>query len=326
MPSVSLWISLKRSLELVSLCLPPSLSLMASNNTAQSSGTPTVPAVTQQSSNTPTATTVSAVGPDDILFTMQYINDNAWPTDFELDIDTGNWPLWDRCISLLADHQGFTSWLDGTLPRPDKTSHPKAHHIWQVNDRSLKAFILSHISQRDYDNTCHLSMAHEVFEELRQTHEKQGPHAKLVLMKQAMDTRFRPDVPISKTLDDIRALHKRIIQMGPIDDDELHTIFLVNALNDDFESVQSNIMSLISDSKNFTSKTVVRRLLQEDQLIRRRAEQNAPTSSTTALAAQGQGRPRSLCTHCKKPGHLADFCIRPGGKMAGRSISPDEIL
>jgi hypothetical protein len=27
-------------------------------------------------------------------------------------------------------------------------------------------------------------------------------------MKQAMDTRFRSDVPISKTLDDIRALHK----------------------------------------------------------------------------------------------------------------------
>jgi hypothetical protein len=27
-----------------------------------------------------------------------------------------------------------------------------------------------------------------------------------------------------------------------------------------------------------------------------------------------------LCTHCKKSGHLADFCIQPGGKMAGRSI------
>ena len=253
------------------------------SNASQSDGTP---AATQQTPNTPTATAVSALGPDDILLTMQYINDNAWPTDFELDIDTGNWPLWHRRISLLADCQGFTDWLNGTLSCPDKTDHAKAHHIWNVNDRSLKAFILSHISQRDYDNTCHLSTAHEVFEELRKIHEKQGLHAKLVLMTQAMNTRFRHDVPISKTLDDIRALHKRITQMGPINDDELHTIFLVNALNDHFESVQSNIVGLANDF-SFSSKVIVRRLLQEDQLIRRCAEQNLSSSSTSALAAQG---------------------------------------
>jgi hypothetical protein len=109
--------------------------------------------------------------------------------------------------------------------------------------------------------------------------------------------------------------------MGPINDDELHTIFLVNALNNSFESVQSNVMSLISDSKNFTSKTVVRRLLQEDQLICRRAEQNTPAPSSTILATQGQGKPCSLCTNCMQPGHLANFCIKPGGKMAGRSIN-----
>jgi hypothetical protein len=138
-------------------------------------------------------------------------------------------------------------------------------------------------------------------------------------MTQAMNTRFRSDIPLSKTLDDIRALHKRIIQMGPISDDQLYTIFLVNALNDNFEPLQSNIIGLANES-NFTSKDVVRRLLQEDQLVRRRAEQNTPAASVSALAAQGQGRPRSLCTNCKKPGHLADFCVRPGGKMAGRSI------
>src|SRR6266849_2070817 len=107
--------------------------------------------------------------------------------------------------------------------------------------------------------------------------------------------------------------------MGPISDDQLHTIFLVNALNDNFEPLQSNIIGLANES-NFTSKDVVRRLLQEDQLVRRHAEQNAPATSVSALAAQGQDRPRSLCTHCKKPGHLADFCIRSGGKMAGCSI------
>src|SRR5260221_1138294 len=132
---------------------------MASTQTT--GGTP-ADSTAVQSSNTPTSTAVSAMGPDDILLTMQYINDNAWPTDFELDLDTGNWPLWRRRISLLADRQGFTDWLDGTLARPDKITHAKAHHIWNSNDRSLKAFILSHISQRDYDSTCNLTTAHEV--------------------------------------------------------------------------------------------------------------------------------------------------------------------
>jgi hypothetical protein len=48
------------------------------------------------SNSTPTggtSTTISALGPDDIPYTVQYINDNAWPADFELDIDLGNWPI-----------------------------------------------------------------------------------------------------------------------------------------------------------------------------------------------------------------------------------------
>jgi hypothetical protein len=271
------------------------------------------------SGGTSNSTTINAVGPDDIPYTVKYINDNAWPADFELDIDLGNWPLWSRRVSLLSDRQGFTGWLTGTLACPDKTTHAKAHHIWEVNNASLRAFILSHISQRDYDNVCTLDTAHTVFEELRKTHERQGLHAKLVLMKQAQDKRFQTDVPLSKTIDEFCAIHKRVIQMGPIDDDQLLASWLINGLNDNpvLEDIQSDIISS-ADDPNWSSKAIIRRLQQQDNLVRLRAEQ-APTASS-ALAAQSQGKPRMLCAHCKKPGHLADFCIQPSGKMAGRSI------
>jgi hypothetical protein len=111
-------------------------------------------------------TSISAQGPDNMLYTVLYINDNAWPADFELDLDLGNWALWTRQVHLLADRQGFSKWLKGTLSRPDKTTHPKAYYIWEGNDLSLKAFLLSHISQQDYDNTCDLETAHSVFQEL----------------------------------------------------------------------------------------------------------------------------------------------------------------
>jgi transposase InsO family protein len=294
----------------------------ATANSTQSAGS-SAAASNQQSidSGHVSGNTVSAIGPDDVLFTTQYVNDNSWPADFELDINLGNWPQWNRHVTLLSDRQGFTDWLNGTLSRPPKATHAKAHHIWAINDRSLKAFLLSHISQRDYDSVCTLPTAHSVFEALQKTHENQGLHAKLVLLKQAIDTRFQPGVPLDQTMDDIRALHKRIIRMGPIDDDELLSIILINALNGNFESLQSNIMSL-SQEANFSSQIVERRLTTEANLIRRRTEQN-PAAASTVLAAQSlgyNGKPRSLCTHCKKPGHLADFCIHPGGKMAGRPI------
>jgi hypothetical protein len=52
-------------------------------------------------------------------------------------------------MTLLADRQGFTDWLQGLFPQPDVTSDPTGHRIWQINDRSLKAFILQHVSRAD---------------------------------------------------------------------------------------------------------------------------------------------------------------------------------
>jgi hypothetical protein len=138
-------------------------------------------------------------------------------------------------------------------------------------------------------------------------------------MKKATDLCFQLDVPLSKTINEYCALHKHVIQMGPINDDQLLAIWLINGLNDNptFENIQSNIMSS-ADDPTFSSKMVIHCLIQQDDPVRRRAEQNPQTS--TILAAQGRGKPRSICTHCKKPEHLADFCIQSGGKMAGRSL------
>jgi gag-polypeptide of LTR copia-type len=183
-----------------------------------------------------------------------------------------------------------------------------------INDQSLRAVILSHVSDYDYESVSHLPTSHAVFEELRKTHEQ----SQMILVKKAMEMRFRPDVPLSKTVEEIDALHFKIVNMGPIDNDQLKAVFLLNALNDNFEDIHYHLMSM-ADDPSFSSKTIIRRLRQEDSLMRRRAEQNSQTLSIT-FAAQGRGRPRPACTNCKKLGHLADFCVQPGGKMAGRSI------
>ena len=47
--------------------------------------------------------------------------------------------------------------------------------------------------------------------------------------------------------------------MGPIDDDKLLAIFLLNALNDNFENIQSYLMS-IADDPSFLPEMIERRL------------------------------------------------------------------
>jgi len=279
--------------------------------------TPAVQAVPQVDPNAgTTSTTVSALGPNDIIVTLQYINDNSWPKDFKLDIELGNWDEWSLEVTFLADRQGFAEYLDGTLSQPDATTHPKANQLWAKNDRSLRGFLFSHVSRSDYRAIRHLPTSHLIFEELCSVHEKLGIHMQLVLLTKAMTIRYQPDVPYSKTTEEIDKLFSRIEAMGPIDNNRIRATLMLNALQN-LDSIHSHLLNL-ADDPSFSYKTIARRLTQEESIKRSRTEQLA--QSSTALAAQGRGKPRTICTNCQRPGHLVDFCVRAGGKMAGRSI------
>ena len=64
-------------------------------------------------------------------------------------------------------------------------------------------------------------------------------------MKQATDKCFNVNTPFSKTVDKYITLHKWIIQMDPIDSDQLLAIYLINGLNNihTFKTLQFNIIT-----------------------------------------------------------------------------------
>ena len=243
----------------------------------------------------------TAVDFNDYILTIQYLNDSRWPSDLILDIDQADWEAWSRVILLTASCQGFKDWLDGMLLQPDLATHAKAHRIWCSNDKSLRAFILSHVFNNDYENVFHLNTSHKVFEVLCLWHENLGLHTQVVLLKKVLEICFTPDVPLSKTISEISSLHKRIVAMGLIDNDKLKSILLINALNDHFKNIQSNLMSLTNDP-SFNSKTITCCLEQEEGLIKQHTEQNTP-QTTTALATQNRSTEHNctqpVCTHCK---------------------------
>ncbi|KAF8494899.1 hypothetical protein F5888DRAFT_1805217 [Russula emetica] len=73
--------------------------------------------------------------------------------------------------------------------------------------------------------------------------------------------------------------------MGPINPNQLQTVFLLNSLTGMFESLQSHLIGVANDP-SFSSKTIMRRFTQEDGLSRCRTDLSL---SPTTFAAQSRG-------------------------------------
>ena len=103
-------------------------------------------------------------------------------------------------------------------------------------------------------------------------------------------------------------------------------------MSDHFTHLQQAIQNMMH-LPNFNSEMVVKRILDEDALIRRRRELGLlanPSSVTVTIPSQSASAslslntrprgPKAICANCKRENHVADFCISPGGKMAGCSV------
>jgi hypothetical protein len=226
-------------------------------------------------------------------------------------------------MSLFAGSWGFTKWLDGTLKRPDEAVYPEAHYLWQTNDRSLRTFMLEHISRCDHRAVSHLEESHSVFEELRKRHANPGIHIQATLfkkfLKKLLDIRLNHNTPFSKTVHEIRVLSTKIFKLGVFEPDRFKCIILYNALGEHFKHIQSRIRA-IAESPGFSSDTIRSLIEQEDSLIRLRAEQKPQPAPSTSVAVNRDRAASPVCSNCKRANHTVDFCIQPGGKMAGRSL------
>jgi hypothetical protein len=251
-----------------------------------------------------------------------FISDPTWPSSLTLDLQRSNWPEWSRRLELLANRQGLFPWLNGTLACPDPAVvSPKICWVWWTNDSSLRSFILQHVSSFDYNIADKLPTSSLAYAALRKRHEQLGTHAQAHLMKQIMDTQFMPGTPLMDTAAKINNLHESFVKMGTPDFDKMHCAWLVNAASQHFRSLQSTLQALTRDP-SCTPQTILARLQDEDDLHRRRtAHSHQDDTQAIALLARPDNPFRNvICLNCKRPGHTNDFCVRVGGRMAGRTI------
>ena len=299
---------------------------MSTTTPPPSSNTPPPPS---PSRNTPPHLPSSSqiiTAPSGVKLHLVTLHSTDWPSDLVLDLGKANWIEWSRQLSLLALCHGLDIWLNGTFPCPDKSAAGDAHYIWSQNDGVLRGFIQKHVSASDAHSIEDLSTSHLMFKKLRSNHERQGAFAKLQLLLKGLKIQFSYDKPLCDTLADLRTYAKRINAMGPLSDDDILSILILNAMNQSFAPLQHSVSSL-SNAPNFNSELMARRVLDEDAFILRRlkAGQSAnpyslSPSSSSSSAFAALSTPRPVCANCKKGTHGTDYCIAPGGKMAGRTI------
>lgn len=273
-----------------------------SNVTSESSFTPTP----LSSLATPSSVNLGPLHgalPNGIRITECTMESDSWPTDLILDLGKANWIEWSRKLDLLVRQCGLRPWLEGTIPCPNYTTSPNAHYVWMRNDDALAAFMQDRVSSIDIENVLGYSCANDLFARLRTLHGHQGAHAQINLLVKAFDITLSYDKPLCDTLAEMRAYHRRIIAIGKIKDDDIFCAILLHSIPTNFTHLQSSVQTLMQ-LPHFNSDVIVKLILDEDYLIRRRQELGQPANPNSSVslppqsAFAAQTRPRSTTRHC----------------------------
>jgi hypothetical protein len=159
----------------------------------------------------------SATGPRSVVFSKCTITNSSWPSELILDLSKTKWLEWSRHLTLLANHLYISGYLNGTVCCPDVIAFPAAHHIWNNNDESLRAFILERITPEKYDIVSPFGTASITFDGLHLRHEKLGLHAQINLLRKALDVYYEPGTPMLTTSKELRMLHDCITKTGKVE-------------------------------------------------------------------------------------------------------------
>ena len=244
---------------------------------------------------------------NEIIFPLTFTADSGWLVDLILDDQKGNWEEWDRRLRAVCDQHGFRRYLNGTMPRPDETH-------WDTCDIALKGFILLHISNHDYELAEPQPTAQLAYSILRDKYQNEGAFAKIKIVRDMLDTLCLPGVPKCWTFDHIAKLQSKFLKMGKLTDNQYLSIYVLNSMHVHFPRIQTSINDMLANPLT-TSADIRKRLYQEDLL------ESTEATTEAALMANSTKPSRPLCSNCKNLGHRVKYCIKPGGRMAGKTLA-----
>jgi hypothetical protein len=251
--------------------------------------------------------------------TVPLLRTSAVYTEAKLDKNLGNYKEWYHHAKHHLTITGLITYALGTARAPGPTELIATEN-WNANDNLAQAVILSTLSKDEWDFAESLQGAKACWDGLIARHQNEGPIRQVQLLQEALSLQCTKTTPLTTTASQIRTAISRAFEMGQLTQDLFTCIALLNSLSE-FSHLRSMITHDLSESTASTPYTSAHifTLLENEQWI---IASDQKRTEATVLAAQNLQPKRTtiLCSNCKKPGHVPNYCVANGGGMAGKSI------
>ncbi|RDB22793.1 hypothetical protein Hypma_010277 [Hypsizygus marmoreus] len=266
---------------------------------------------------------------------VRTVREGHWTSEHGLlDLSVNNWSSWSKHVEgILQMSGGLDRYLHGKTAEPDSALEPRANENWQINDAAVCAFLRSKCAPAELSIIEDSKSSLATWTTLLSRHKLQGPISQVSLIQEALNVRYSTSTPFAETTAHIRSLNKRIWDMGTPTVDSFLVILMLIALSpDELRNVRDSIINGISSSNAaapYTATNIVSRLELEQQVRSAEAARLNPVPNEAHPAFSKSSRDtksrdpksRDVCSHCGGERHQAEFCIQPGGNMAGQTIA-----
>lgn len=262
-----------------------------------------------------------------------------WPaSETPFDRATGEFSKWSTKLEIFLQQTGLDRYIfapssrpERLITEPDHTTEPIAHSNWLSNNDLIIGVIRAAISDAEQEGLTTDGTAKECYDALKARAQSEGPVKQVALIREALSTYTPISEPIEDTARRICELIDRAFAIGVIDKDLLKCIALLNSINDKaFEAVQAQVSRGLADSTKTDPYTSahIRKLFQTIDSLATLGRSTSDTALIATKAIPGthnHGPGWSCCELCfglgfPCRGHTKQWCIRPGGGMAGKTI------
>ncbi|THU87200.1 hypothetical protein K435DRAFT_804496 [Dendrothele bispora CBS 962.96] len=252
--------------------------------------------------------------------------------------DQNHFSSWKRqFVQMLRMNQGADGYLDGRILQPDKEKEPRAYSNWNANNGSILGFMGLVIDEAEQEVIEDAVTAQDAWKLLVKRHAQEGPVKQVQLIQEALGIHYSSSEKYSSTSSKLTTLNKRIWDMGSLSSELFLCIIMINSMSNvpELRATRENVAQQFAQSdgtnpdltknptaKKYDSSDIKRALDMAQGLVD--SDSKTADIALSAQASQKSNfcRPKCSVPGCPKPiGHMKDWCVSPGGGMAGKTIA-----
>ena len=215
-------------------------------------------------------------------------------------LGANNYLTWADDMELLLQAKMMWKIVDGTIPAPNPTTHPKDYREWLIDDTQARLWIRSNIEKSQYVTIRHKNTAKETWDALRTVHGIKAKSRICVLLRKFYTYEVTTDQSIDEAAHELQNLALEIadIEAEEQPSDLCSAITLMNAIKDPAYDTAKYILEDIG-------KPTLEKTLESLKRVEQRLKDGQDTETANKAINKGKAIPK--CSHCQKR-HNSNDC------------------